>query len=412
MNNWKSYLLGNICHIGMGQSPTSTSCGENLHGLPFLQGCAEFKERVPETKINCSSPTRVAPKKSILISVRAPVGKLNRADRKYCIGRGLACISSTNVDHDFLINYLELEGHKFNRLSQGSTFDAINSKDLNNFEIVAPPLPHQRKIAKILTTVDNQIEKTEQLIAKYEAVKQGMMQDLFTRGVDENGKLRPKREDAPELYKESELGWIPREWEVEPAQNLCEAVIDCKNRTPPLKEDGYPVIRTSNVRNGKFVTNGLVFTDRTSYEIWTARGKPEANDVMITREAPVGEVCLVPKGKSVCLGQRMMMYKPSPEKLRYEFMLYALLSQQVQKRLLELAGGSTVGHVKVGDIRDLKLPTPDTTEQELIEQRLTKFFSLLSVETTTLNKLKSLKTALMQDLLTGKVEVTPDPEDN
>ena len=64
--------------------------------------------------------------------------------------------------------------------------------------------------------MDNLIEKTEALIAKYQAIKQGMMHDLFTRGVDEHGHLRPTHDEAPELYKQSELGWIPKEWEVSP----------------------------------------------------------------------------------------------------------------------------------------------------------------------------------------------------
>jgi len=77
-----------------------------------------------------------------------------------------------------------------------------------------PPTPQQRKIARILTTVDNLIEKTNALIAKYQAIKQGMMHDLFTRGVNSRVNLRPPFDESPELYKQSELGWIPKEWSV------------------------------------------------------------------------------------------------------------------------------------------------------------------------------------------------------
>ena len=97
----------------------------------------------------------------------------------------------------------------------GSNYPALNSRDVRRLLVLKPPYPEQRKIARILTTVDNLIEKTEALIAKYQAIKQGMMHDLFTRGVDENGHLRPTYEEAPDLYKPSELGWIPKEWEVE-----------------------------------------------------------------------------------------------------------------------------------------------------------------------------------------------------
>jgi len=99
----------------------------------------------------------------------------------------------------------------------------INQESLKTITVPLPPLPHQRKIARILTTVDSIIEKTEAAIAKYKAIKQGMMHDLFTRGIDvKTGKLRPKFEDAPELYKESELGWIPKEWEVDELGTLVE----------------------------------------------------------------------------------------------------------------------------------------------------------------------------------------------
>ena len=97
---------------------------------------------------------------------------------------------------------------------KGGTRAKLNQWELRQVLIPAPPLPQQRKIAAILTTVDRLIEKTEALIAKYQAVKQGMMHDLFTRGVDPHGHLRPPQTEAPNLYKQSELGWVPKEWEV------------------------------------------------------------------------------------------------------------------------------------------------------------------------------------------------------
>ncbi len=84
---------------------------------------------------------------------------------------------------------------------------------IKELQLLLPPLPQQRKIARILTTLDNVIAQTEALIAKYQAIKQGLMHDIFTRGVDATGKLRPPQSEAPELYKQSDLGWIPKEWE-------------------------------------------------------------------------------------------------------------------------------------------------------------------------------------------------------
>ncbi|MCC6009319.1 MAG: hypothetical protein JJU40_16835 [Rhodobacteraceae bacterium] len=135
-------------------------------------------------------------------------------------------------------------------------------------------------------------------------------------------------------FKQTEIGVIPEDWDLLPAEEICELVVDCRNRTPPVVEGGeYAVARTPNVKNGVFVYDDLRFTDAASFETWTARAVPKFGDVLITREAPLGEVCLVPKGLKLCLGQRMMMYRPDPRKTVSDYLLCALLSEQVQKNL-------------------------------------------------------------------------------
>jgi type I restriction enzyme S subunit len=273
-----------------------------------------------------------------------------------------------------------------------------------------PPLSEQRRIAEILDTLDEAIHKTEQVIAKLQQMKQGLLHDLLTRGINENGELRdPERH--PEQFKDSPLGRIPRGWEVLPAEEVCLAVIDCKNRTPPLVEAGHPVVRTPNVRKGRLVHDGIVYTDSLSYMIWTQRGQPRPGDVLITREAPIGEACLLPDGMAnACLGQRMMLYRADPSKILSAFMLVALLSPQVQGFLLDKAGGSTVGHVRVGDIRSLPIQIPSMVEQKRIADSFNSAEKRLLTEETGLTKLLTLKQGLMDDLLTGRVRVAVPEE--
>jgi len=268
---------------------------------------------------------------------------------------------------------------------------------LDNFE-------EQKQIATILSSLDRAIEQTEAIIVKQQRIKAGLMQDLLTKGVDEHGMIRS---EATHEFKDSPLGRFPVEWEVSPAHSLCTAVIDCKNRTPPESKDGHPVIRTPNVRDGKFVTADLAMTDPKSFEIWTARGKPQPGDVVITREAPFGEACLIPENiVEPCLGQRMMMYQADPQKLRSDFMVFVIYSERVQKRLMELAGGSTVGHIRVGDIRNLSIPHPkNVNEQEKIALTLTGIEQVITTLINNVNNLRLTKTGLMHDLLTGTVRV-------
>ena len=121
-------------------------------------------------------------------------------------------------DQDFVFYSLE---HRTSRLSSnGGTRAKLNQAELRQVTILAPEsLPEQRKIARILSTVDDLIERTEALIAKYRAIKQGLMHDLLTRGVDARP-ARPPREEAPGLYRESAVGWVPREWEMRPYGDL------------------------------------------------------------------------------------------------------------------------------------------------------------------------------------------------
>lgn len=294
--------------------------------------------------------------------------------------------------------------------SCGTTRTRISRGFLSALKLLVPPLATQKNIAVVLDCIDTAIEKTEALIAKYQQIKTGLMHDLFTRGVLPNGQLRPTREQAPELYQETAIGWIPREWRFTTCSTVCEQIIDCKNRTPPETPAGYPVIRTPNVRNGEFVDHNLVFTDEHSYSVWTMRGKPRVGDIVITREAPVGEVCRIPeRHPSVCLGQRMMLYRPNQQLISPQYFLYALQSRQIQNRLDLISGGSTVGHVRVGDIRDLWIFMPESPiEQNQIASTLDGVSEKLSGERRQLDKLRQQKTGLMQDLLTGKVQVKVD----
>jgi type I restriction enzyme S subunit len=293
----------------------------------------------------------------------------------------------------------------------GGTRAKLNQSALRSITIELPEKEsEQSKIAEILSTVDRAIEQTENLNTKQQRIKTGLMQDLLTRGIDEQGNLRS--EETHE-FKDSPLGRIPVEWEVSPAHSLCSAVVDCKNRTPALRSDGYPVIRTPNVRDGRFIYGNLTFTNKKSYEIWTARGKPRVGDVIITREAPFGEACLIPHDIcNACLGQRMMMYQTDPSLLDHKYLVYTIYSERIQKRLFELAGGSTVGHIRVGDIRNLPIAHPLNVEEQLkISNILSGVDLLLEQSRKELIKYSALKKGLMQDLITGKVRVTPLLED-
>lgn len=189
---WEVVRLGDIAELIMGQSPPSSTYNNKGEGLPFLQGRMEFGEIYPSPTIYCSNPVKIAEPNDILLSVRAPVGDVNITPFRCCIGRGLSAIRAKRdkFDHLFLFYYLKLNGKKFEALSAGSTFKAIRRQEIENLLIPLPPLPEQRKIAEILSTVDKKLELERRRKEKLERIKRGLMNDLLT------GKRRVKYENT------------------------------------------------------------------------------------------------------------------------------------------------------------------------------------------------------------------------
>ena len=134
---------------------------------------------------------------------------------------------------------LALRG-QFERYAVGSTFPEISKRDVARVEFDCPDdEEEQRRIGRILWSVDTQITHTEALIAKQEQVRAGLMQDLFTRGVDETGRLRLLREEAPELYHETAFGWLPRAWESSAARTMRSECDRRPLRLATLKTEHY-----------------------------------------------------------------------------------------------------------------------------------------------------------------------------
>ena len=143
------------------------------------------------------------------------------------------------------------------------------------------------------------------------------------------------------------------------------------------------------------------------YRARILRLRPEPGDVVFTREAPVGEAFVIPPGMRVCLGQRVMLLRPRPDRARGRFLLAQIYSGAVADRISALTAGTTNPHLNVAEVRQFMLPLPSVPEQTVIEQQLGAFNDRIALEGAEREKLLTLKAGLMDDLLTGRVRVTP-----
>ena len=277
---------------------------------------------------------------------------------------------------------------------------------INDFKILLPPSNQQKKIAKILTAIDKLIEKTQTLIDKHNAIKKGMMTDLFTRGINlTTDQLRPPVEQAPHLYKETELGWIPKDWDVDKVDNVLERIIDYRGKTPIKTESGIPLITAKNIRMGCIVPEPREYIAANAYDEWMTRGIPLAGDVLFTTEAPLANVAQIKSNDKTAFAQRVIILRCN-NKMNNDFLKYSLMSNDVRIRIFRKGSGSTVEGIKQSQFRKLEITFPiKIKEQILINEMLNKIINYINKESKYLNKLLELKNGLMQDLLTGQVKV-------
>lgn len=272
-------------------------------------------------------------------------------------------------------------------LAQGSTrYNLSKSIFFSKLLLNLPPLPQQQKIAKILSTVDNVIEKTESAIAKYQAIKQGLMHDVFTRGIDVNtGKLRPTPQDAPELYKESVLGLIPREWEVKKLEDFLYLKSGEGITSKNISDFGqYPVYGGNGLRG---YTNSYTH---------------EGEYVLIGRQGALCGNITFSDGKMYASEHAVVVTIIDDSNVKWiEYKLRLM-------NLNQYSEASAQPGLSVNKINRLLIKVPNAIEQNLIASRFIGLENKIQTEQQALAKYQQLKAGLLQDLLTGKVEVGVD----
>lgn len=173
-------LLKDVCDITMGQSPDSSSYNDNKDGIPFFQGNADFGEVYPKARIWCNTPKKIANKNDILISVRAPIGALNYAKEKCCIGRGLAAINPLKDVLSYYIFYLlKAKRVELNSRGTGSTFKAISKTTLEELEIPIIDKAAQQKCVDELQHVDKMLSLRKSELEELDKLAKSRFVELF-----------------------------------------------------------------------------------------------------------------------------------------------------------------------------------------------------------------------------------------
>jgi type I restriction enzyme S subunit len=296
--------------------------------------------------------------------------------------------------------------------TSGSGIPHVDKEVLGNLTLFHCTKPEQAKVAEVLSTVDRGIEQTEALIEKQQRIKTGLMADLLTRGIDEHGNLRS---EATHTFKDSPLGRIPVEWEVGVLGDEIGPIISGWSPTceaVPSQEGEWAILKTTACvwagycpSENKRLPNAL-----SGY----SRIEVMADDVLITRKGPVDRVGVV---AHVASTRTKLMIPDTVFKMRVtesssvepSFLPFGLGADVVQSKWFQQKIGLADAQVNLNHsiLRSTLFPKPANSEQFRIINIIKEATEQEQSDRRVLNKLRALKNALMQDLLTGKTRVTP-----
>ncbi len=300
-----------------------------------------------------------------------------------------------------------LRSHIFNqqlfRLQSGSALKRLVLSDIRKIQVPLPKLNVQAEIAKVLSIVDEVIEQTEALIAKYQQIKAGLMHDLFTRGVTHDGHLRPTRAEAPHLYKESPIGWIPEEWEVKPLESVAQVdrgKFTVRPRNDPRFYEGpYPFIQTGDVALSGNRTLRSYSQSLNKAGLSVSRLFPPGT-IMVTIAANIADTCIL--GIPMCAPDSLVGVQPKVT----EDARFIELSIRRRKPWLESRAPQTAQrNINLEDLRPLLISWPVARERTQISDLYECQDAVITSCESQLGKLRKKKQGLMHDLLTGRVRV-------
>ena len=282
---------------------------------------------------------------------------------------------------------------------QGST--GLSNIDLNllkGLQVPIPPLPEQRKIAAILSSVDDAIEKTQAVIDQVQVVKRGLMGELLTRGL-------PGRHTR---FKQTEIGWIPEEWGAVPLENYCARVTDGTHDTPRRTMEGVPLLTSKNIRNGQLVLeNSYLIAEQDFIEI-SKRSRVDSGDVIFGMIGTIGNPVVVPPDVHAFAIKNVALFKMDGDLTKADWLVAYLESPMFARRVLQQRTGNAQKFLPLGFLRKLLIPDAPAEERSGIVGALRAVNRRLRTDEECRSLLLQVKRALMSVLLTGELRVIAD----
>ena len=358
---WELKKLGDVLKLEYGKPLPADK--RNPNGKYPVYGANGEKNRSDEYYYD---------KLSIIVGRKGSAGEINFTEEKFWPLDVTYFVTFDNKKYDLNFIYYLLSKLELPSLAKGVK-PGINRNEVYSINAQIPPLAKQKRIVAILDEAFENIakakENAEKNLKNANEIFESYLQSVFAN------KIHGTKSEA--------------------LKNICELIVDCEHKTAPTQKAGHPSIRTPNIGKGFLILDDVNRVSDEIYLEWTKRAIPQAGDLILAREAPAGNVAVIPENIKVCLGQRTVLIRPKKDTVNSKYLAFLLLSKDVQEKLLLHSRGATVAHVNMKDIRAFKIYNlPPLSEQHHIVAKL----DTLSGETKKLEAIYTQKLADLEEL--------------
>ena len=341
----KYIMLKDVCDINMGQSPDSRSYNDEGDGLPFFQGNADFGERYPVTRKWCSVPTKIAKPEDILISVRAPIGALNYAREKCCIGRGLAALTpdKSKVSPEFIFWLLKAKNIELNSKGTGSTFKAIGRNVLEETQVPNVPLTVQLEYSQVLERIYAIIQSRKMQLQKLDDLVKARFVELFGDPLIGSGR-----------YPKVPLGGLT---EVGSSKRIFEK---------EYVSEGVSFYRTKEIvelSKGNRITTELFITKERYDEIRSEYGVPQKGDLLISAVGTIGVIWIVDGKNDFYYKDGNLLRVSATERFVPEYLKH-LLEVLIGAYKSEMSSGTAYAALTISALKEMMVYDVPYAEQK------------------------------------------------
>ena len=307
------------------------------------------------------------------------------------------------VEPYFVYYYVDWLYQELRSMSAGAGRAGLNLSILAKVPIKLPNKLVQERIAAVLSCIDRGIGYTEAVIGKHQHIKTGLIHDLLTKGIDEHGNIRS---ETTHEFKDSALGRIPKEWDVERFGEACEKVsVGIATSTAKhFADDGIPLIRNQNVKENGFDTNDVLFITR-KFDEANKNKRLRPLDIVIVRTGYPGLSSVVPEEMAGWQTFTTLISRPRQSRYDSHFLSLLINSDVCKRQIANLQAGGAQQNLNVGWIVNMTVLRPPRQEQADIVHLLDSLEANIWNARAKVSKFRRLKAGLMQDLLTGKVSV-------